>query len=614
MTWKMPSERPFLLATPEILAQVRHRLDGGREPLMGAFRRCEQLALQAATMELPVFNNTWFIGLQRADWERTWNDEWVYTWQVPGVMADPGLGAALHYALTGSSASLAATKRVLNHALGFSFGASHFDVGLYYSFWCNPLLYAFDFIYNALTPAERQPLEGWFAAYYTAVLANDALWIKEILGGALNNHYAWHKWAIGTYGLHSNQPELVQYALEGPIGVSTMIGEGLRDDGLWLESSTAYNFSVHQPLTMLCWSLRNAGWPEDIFHKRFGNGRGLYEMYTAPLAWLLPDGSVPNVGDCYGERALLPVTEYEYAYAAYYDSRFAWVLQQNDRGKADFAAQILVAQDLAQPTPPLVASRLWPEHGYALLASADEPDYFGDRAAACFITFGYSGIHGHQDKLAIELHAAGKRWLVDAEASVASGNAFLSAIERELGRSTLAHNTVIVDQHSQRSLKDNLELEAFRANDRSVRIADRGLLYDGVVQERELAMAQDYLQDSFTLHSSQQHTYDYLLHLAAGAKLDVPMPLESMSNLGGDRCYTWLRQVQAAPITGTSFKINATLDGKAFHMAFVVPAGSWLYVAESPRRDDYQAPSIPMIWVRYVGKTSTFRTLFTWGD
>jgi len=613
MIWKIPSERPFLLATPEILATTRHRLEAGREPMLSAFRRCEQLALQAASMELPVFNNSWFIGLKRADWERTWNDEWVYTWQVPGVMADPTLGAALHYALTGSATSLAAAKRVLNHALGFSFGASHFDVGLYYSFWCNPLLYAYDLIYNALTQREREPIETWFAAYCAAVRANDELWIKEILGGALNNHYAWHKWVIGTYGLHSGHPDLVEYAINGPIGVTTMIEEGLRDDGLWLESSTDYNFSIHQPLTMLCWSLRNAGWPEDLFTKRFRNGRGLYDMYSAPLVWLFPDGSVPNVGDCYGNRASLPITEYEYAYAAYHDARFAWVLQHTNRGSADFAAQLLVAQELVQPKAPEIRSRLWPEHGYTLLTSANDPDYFGERSAGCFITYGYSGIHGHQDKLSIELHAAGLRWLVDAEASVASGNAFLSSIERELGRSTLAHNTVIVDQHSQLSIQTNLELQAFDDNERRVRIADRGLLYAGVEQVRELRMRDESLEDGFSLSSDTEHTYDYLLHLAAGAQLALPMPMEPVLDIGGERCYTWLRQVQAVPILGTNLELTATLEGRTLQMSFTAPIGSWLYLAESPRRDDYQAPAIPLIWIRYQGKTAAFRAQFHWG-
>jgi hypothetical protein len=612
MDWKMPSERPFLLTTPVILTSTRHKLDAAREPQGSAFKRCEALSLQAAGMDLPVFNNTWFVGLKRADWERTWNDEWVYTWQVPGVLADPALGAALHFALTGSYVSLAAAKRVMNHALGFSFDASHFDVGLYYSFWCNPLLYAYDLIYHALTPLEREPIEAWFAAYYVAVRANDELWIKEILGGALNNHYAWHKWAIGTYGLHSGQPELVDYALNGPVGVTTMIEQGLRDDGLWLESSTAYNFSIHQPLTMLFWSLRNAGWPEDLFSKRFLGGRGLYDMYSAPLAWLFPDGSVPNVGDCYGEKGSLPITEYEYAYAAYHDPRFAWVLQKGTLSSSDFTTRLLVAQELVQPAPPEMTSRLWPEHGYALLTPTSESGYFSEHSAGCFISYGYSGIHGHQDKLSIELHASGQRWIVDAEASVSSGNAFLSEVERELGRSTLAHNTVMVDQHSQCSLKENAELEAFNTEERHIRIADHGLLYAGVVQERELRMGLYTLQDTFKVSSDIEHTYDYLLHLAAGAQVAFPLTLEPMADLGGERCYSWLRRVLAAPIDGTDLELTAVLGTQMLRLSFTVPSGSWLYSAESPRRDDYQAPSIPLVWIRYRGQTAAFYTRFCW--
>ncbi|MCE5258363.1 MAG: heparinase II/III family protein [Chloroflexi bacterium] len=610
MVWQAPRTRPYLLVTPEMLANTRLALEMGQPSTHAAFARCEQLAQQALAMELPVFNNTWFIGLQRADWERTWNDEWVYTWKIPGVLADPALGAALHYALTGAQASLRGAKRILQHALGFSFGASHFDVGLYYSFWCLPLLFAYDCIYNALTPEERQPIEEWFAAFGAAVRANDELWVKEILGGKLNNHYAWHKWALGVYGLHSGQAELVEYALEGPVGYRAMVTQGLRDDGLWLECSTNYNFSIHRPLTMLCWSLRNAVWPEDIFAKSFASQRSLLDMYLAPLYWLFPDGSVPNVGDCYGERVYLPQAEYAYAWAAYRDPRLAWALSRAHQESEDFSERLIITTRAQDPEPPDIKTRNWPEHGYALLTSREGRPYFTERSAACFITYGYSGIHSHQDKLSFELHAAGERWLIDGEAETTSGNAFLAPIERELGRSTLAHNTVMVDQRSQRSLNANLPA-VFAAAERRILVTDAGVLYAGVEQARELRLNDRSLEDCFMLRSDMVHTYDYLLHFAAGAALELPIQPEACP-LWEAIPYNWLRRVRRAELGADNLTVVARLNGKTLRLRLGFPVGSTLFAADFPRRDDYAEPQVPLLVVRCTAKAAVFKASISW--
>ncbi|MHB9033273.1 MAG: heparinase II/III domain-containing protein [Anaerolineae bacterium] len=610
MSWSQPAQRPFLLVTPEILARTRTALELGLTLAVTALRNCEVLTRQALEMDLPVFNNSWFVGLKREDWERTWNDEWEYTWKLPGVLANPALGAALHYALTGAHASLQGVKRILQHALGFSFGASHFDVGLYYTFWCLPLLHAYDCIYEALTPQERAPIEAWFADYSQAVLKNDGLLVKEILGGKLNNHYAWHKWALGVYGLHSGDAGLVEYALDGPMGYREMITEGLRDEGLWLECSTGYNFSIHRPLTMLCWSLRNAGWPVDAFNQQFGLRRSLRDMYLAPLDWLFPDGSVPNVGDCYGREASLPTGEYTYAWAAYRDPRLAWAAQRGQREDEDFILGLVVNGLPEKMEPPRITSHTWPEHGYALLAANGDSGYFGGSSAACFTTFGYSGIHGHQDKLSFELYASGQRWVVDAEGEATSGNAFLSSIERELGRSTLAHNTVMVDQQSQRSIAANLPIE-FSASGRRLKMTDAGGLYAGVRQERELQLQAAGFEDHFVLASESEHTYDYLLHLAAGSQVTAPLNMFSCPPFS-ERPYTWLHSVRSAELPTGQVSITAQRDGKELSLFLEAPAGSMLFIGESPHRDDYSDPPFILIMLRCRGRSAEYHSRITW--
>ncbi len=237
----------------------------------------------------------------------------------------------------------------------------------------------------------------------------------------------------------------------------------------------------------LAWSLRQAGWPSDILTRRFAKGHGLVDLYTAALEMLLPDGTMPSGGDCYGRPTLLPALHYEYLYAAPEDPRFAWVLSHTERTypSSSAAVGLLVAQPLASTHPPSLGPRDWPQHGYTLMATARRGSYLSEATNVALVTWGYAGIHGHHDKLSFELHADGIRWVVDAEAS-SPGHSFSAAVQRELNRSTLAHNTVRIDRRDQNTLTANLSLEHVDGSPNDVRIGDRGQLYDGVSQERRL--------------------------------------------------------------------------------------------------------------------------------
>ena len=105
-----------------------------------------------------------------------------------------------------------------------------------------------------------------------------------------------------------------------------------------------------------------------------------------------------------------------------------------------------------QPRPPQDASVLLPDTGFAVMRDGWGPD-----DAYLLLDYGrHGGGHGHLDKLSFVLYADGQPWVLDAgRAPDPTGH----PTEQETWhRSTPAHNTVLVDQSSQRPVDGKLAL------------------------------------------------------------------------------------------------------------------------------------------------------------
>lgn len=566
-------------------------------------------------MALPEFDHSWFKGKTFADWADIYPQVSRDCTFIPQAPASAALGAALHFAVTRASASLEGARRILLHfANHYRFDIEHYDVGMDYAGWGLQLLYAYDLIYHETASGERDRLDAFFTAWEQAIMANDLAWVKHGWGGLYNNHYAWHSQAIATYGLFYHRPDLVEYAFHSPMGIRACLVHSLVDDGLWFESSTGYNFVAGHAYMMLAWCLRNSGWPEDLFAARYGENKGLRPLYDAALDLLNPDGTLPNVGDCYGRRANLPVFQYEFAYAVYGDPRYAWVLANRERKEKGLGliTGLFAAQELGPQLQPRVANRCWPEHGYALLTQSNAAGYFGSRSAACFVNYGYSGIHNNADRTSIELYAAGQRWLVDAESS-ASGHSFSAAVQRELNRSTFCHNLVSVDSRDQRSIPHVLELRDFAPDVASITIADAGELYPGVTQERTIILLPNEMLDRFEVNLSEPHQYDYQWHFNPGTELELPLDWQPAGPLGKGIEYSWVREAQMAAVAEGELCFTARQGGRALTVMLSVPANAVLLRGYLPRTHDFIPPHHPFLILRVSGACSvTFRARFSW--
>lgn len=613
--WKPPTERPYLYITAAELAAAQARLTAGDPLVTSACRELAASANQAAALALPEFDHRFAVPLVQEGWHAAYTEVTRQGYWLNQI-AEPALEAALHYQLTADVASLAAVRRILLHfAGGYLFDIEHYDVGLNDVIFGLPLLYAYDLTYDHYGALERVLIERFFGDLAGHLLANDKFWVRNHIGGDYNNHYVWHKLGLVSYGLHTGCAEYIDYCLAPPMGVFDLLQHGMRDDGLWLECSTGYHFSVGLPMLLLGRSLANAGWPLDVLNTPSARGHTWRDLFTSILNLLLPDGILPTVGDNYGEPPALPAEDYELAYATWRDPRLAWALKGAARHYKGLAAigGLLGAADLTMAEEPQPTTRLWPEHGYALLVDCAPEGYFNPHSAACFITYGYGGIHGHRDKLTFELYAAGLRWLVDAEGQPSrERHAMTSHLNEEWNNHTLANNGVVVDGTTQAFLAHNLELRDFTAAERRVVVADDGALYAGVRQLRTWQLGTGCLSDTYELASESEHCYDYVLHPAMGSEIIIPFEMQHVSSAGSTPAYSWLREPVCAALPAEGVTMQAHRDESKLTIKLQASAAAELWCAFSPRNEEWQAPAFPVVWLRSRCKNVTFKAEFSW--
>ena len=604
-------QHPFLLATDE---QLRSAADRGRATPEGRDALGELLrrARRGAEIELPAFDHAWYGGTTRDDWRDIYPEVSRDTSFVPRPPARAGRDLALAWRLGLDDALLPHVRPILTHfANHYEFDIEHWDVGMNYAGWGMDLLGAYDLVFDVLPGEERSTLDAFFRQMQAAIEKNDRLWVETNPGGKYNNHYTWHKWAIAWLGLFYGREDWVNYAIHGPMGIVEVMENALMDDGFWFESSTCYHFTPLYALVPLAHSLRNARHEFDLFTHVFANGRSLKDMFAAPIEMAFPDLTLPAVGDCYGRRVRLPdVSWYADACAAYAQPSFAWVLSQ--RGKPGTSVeQLLHPPQSVAPQPSAARSRNWPEHGYAMLRELEGTRYWESDSWAAFLSFDRAGIHANADRMSLTLFGKGRLLAANAEAT-APGHSFSSPVQRELNRSTLAKNTVMVDRASQRHTSRILRLSEFRADHepKTATIDDDGALYEGVRQRRTVVLGDDHVLDVFWLASDDVHEYAWLVHLPAETgEANVSVPMAVSAFFPAEREFGWLRNVRCGE-SDEVWSAEWGLDDVRFRATFAGEKGTRIVAADFPRTQEHDPPPLRMLGAVREGRTAAFVVVY----
>lgn len=291
--------------------------------------------------------------------------------------------------------------------------------------WLTTFTQGADLVWATLSDADRAAIEN--------KVLRPAL--KEIIlphRMGIHNIQCHHNSAIGLVGFLLGDEKLIARAIDDPTdGYLQEMEQGVLGDGMWREGSSGYHFFTLGGTWPLTEAARNCG--RDLY------GPKLHSMFDGPLALAMPDFVLPNFND----SSTVPLDKeseiYELALARYGNPTYAPLLAQSSR-HSRLALYFGVTNLPAGSPLASLGSRNSPASGYAILQS-------GQGAGATWLCQKYGphgGGHGHPDKNHFILYARGQIVAPDA-----GTHAYGSPLHMGWDKTTLAHNTLTVDETSQ---------------------------------------------------------------------------------------------------------------------------------------------------------------------
>lgn len=359
----------------------------------------------------------------------------------------------------------------------------------------------------------------------------------ESLKGGLNNGEADYIRGALSVGCVLGIDHYVDWALDGPYGIRSMIANNADRDGRYYESSLSYAMHARDLYLTFAEPMRN------YRSERYPEGIDLYadpkflSFYFLPQTLFDCAGHWPRYGDSGPDVASAWPSEPRFS-ALDYD--FAEVCYARTRGelRAPFAAALAyLAGDRGEEIRSSASDRMFMLfHAGEFPAAADvsamrarvsTSDFFGQKGVAilrgganeesqaALLRYGESLNHGHNDDLNLNYYALGYEVTYDLGYGLGSTHTQVG-----WGRQTASHNLVVVDEQRQHlpgsgsggSLLLLDELPGLRVVEAEAHAA---YLSQGVEQYQRLVAlvgegAQRYLVDIFRVAGGGQH--DYMLH------------------------------------------------------------------------------------------------------
>jgi len=605
------TKHPFLFISPDNPAQARTR--ARENTYRKAVESLHAQADKAFDTKLESIDHAWWQKEKSKDWSQTYPIIYEKTCRQPVRLILPAYYAALRFAIHQNPRDADIAKKILLHLSSYTFEYEHYDVGMNYAVWGHFTLRIYDLLFDQFNFDQKRQLDAFFTRLAQAVLKNDIYWIENDIGGGINNHLAWHKMMLGLLGLFYQRDDLVQYALHGRRGIVPLLDDGIVDDGLWCESSLCYHFTAIIPMVYFAEALRALDHPQDLYTLKTPRDRNLRQPFDAVFDVLFPNGLIPPIGDAYGRRVKLQ-DEFLYVYAlnAYQDPRYAWLVQKSKISRPEI---LFLGLDRQNAIPPKIKTRLYPEHGYVFLREREDQQYWDSDSWSAFLTYDKSGVHANQDKLSLMLFGCGKLLTPDVEARATAPHAFSAKVQRELNRSALSQNTVMIDRRDQRSIGKLLSLEEFRdlPHEKTAAAADRkGLLYQGVKQSRTIIVRPEYILDVFQIVSDQPHEIHWITHTFGSLqnqKSSIPLKPSEFRLPGPGH---WLRDFSEAK-SDNDFWIAWQEDDVRFKMTVADQPDTRILSCGYPQTDQPDCPLIPMLLLERRAKKTIYAVMYQVG-
>ncbi len=362
--------------------------------------------------------------------------------------------------------------------------------------WLIPLVHGADLIWPTLSEEQRGLLAtGIFLPAVREVILPHRMGVHNI--------QCWKNSAVGLVGFLLGDEELIAAAIDDPKqGYWEQSSKGVSPDGVWWEGAWGYHFYTLSALWPLCEAAHNCG--RNLY------GPELKRLFQGPLVFATPHWRLPAFNDS-GEVALrhlrkpgqwaVAVPLYELAFARFKDPLFAELLTGDDR-ENDFALFFGVPQ-LPEVSPRQWGPANYENSGYAILAA-------GEGLSSTWLCFKYGphgGGHGHPDKLNFVLYHRGRMLASDP------GTARYGVpIQNGWYRTTLAHNTLTVDERSQQPATGR-SCAFGSTGELLFAMGDAGKIYPGIQFFRTMLLAgQSYLIVVDQVIGEKEHLHDIAYH------------------------------------------------------------------------------------------------------
>ena len=526
---------PSLWVSAAELAAARDRSDA---PARRARKELERLADEALSTPPGTPDESWYAPLREKPFTETYPEIYTHTCREPGASWQRARALAHAWAITGKAPYRDAAAAVLGQWGAYGFVAEHYDVGLNYAIWVIAALECYDMLFAELSSEDHAVLTGFFERCLGALMRNDCFWLENDIGGGLNNHLAWHRYAAGAIACFYGEDTIVGFTLTGPRSLTELAERGLRDQGLWLEGSIPYHLTAQYPLIAAYRLYRRNG----IAVPPLGSGRSFQDFFTGISRLVFPDLTLPPLGDAYALRRYLPDSaQWDVAHELWEDDLSAYMLSK--RKRFDPWRTLCGTPPTRTGSPPRLGTELFPEHGYAVLRTPAGPPEAVD--AMLITTYDAAGVHSNADELSFMLYARGRLWLEDREGRASSAHAFSADIQRTLNRHTICHNTLLVDWKGQQWNREKLTLVSFRSTPRfsQVTLADRGgRLYPGVRQLRSFILRPEYALSVLTVAADRD--VECILPMHVHGTWDGASLAWREAALPGGTPWSWLRRAQ----------------------------------------------------------------------
>jgi oligo-alginate lyase len=313
--------------------------------------------------------------------------------------------------------------------------------------------------------------------------------------GGKSNWQSWHNAAMIAGGAVLGDAGWVRRAIEDPEnGFLYQMQVSVSEEGMWYENSWGYHFYTLGALAATVETARRLGvdlWSHPVLKK----------MFVIPVAYAMPDGSLPRFGDDVNTSLARASRMFELAYHVYGDASLRAFLPATANWDS-----VKLGRDVGEHPPPAAAqgSALFPSAGHAILRTR------GDAGLVAALTFGpYGGAHGHLDKLSFVLFGHGRELGVDP--GRARSQAYRLPVHQHWYKATISHNAVVVDRAPQ--LPATGKLESYAATDTWAAVVarcDEG--YPGVAHRRVLCVGPSYVLVYDHLDAQTERRFDWLYH------------------------------------------------------------------------------------------------------